>query len=77
MATYYLFETASGYSLFEGKAYEQIGGLLESVQESIHSYKRFKKLVKLNAFLHFCGPGTGKHERTGGWPLLEGLEVVS
>jgi nucleolar protein 56 len=53
MATYYLFETATGYSLFEGKAIEEIGGLLESVQESIVSYKRFKKVVKLVAFLPF------------------------
>lgn len=53
MATYYLYETASGYSLFEGKAIEEIGGLLSSIQESITSYKRFKKIVKLVAFLPF------------------------
>ena len=53
MATYYLFETASGYSLFEGKAIEEIGGMLASIQESITAYKRFKKIVKLVAFLPF------------------------
>jgi nucleolar protein 56 len=53
MATYYLFETATGYSLFEGKTIEEIGGLLESVQSSITSYKRFKKVVQLVAFLPF------------------------
>ena len=53
MATYYLFETATGYSLFEGKAIEEIGGMLASIQESITSYKRFKKIVKLTAFLPF------------------------
>lgn len=53
MATYYLFETATGYSLFEGQAIEQIGGLLESVQSSITSYKRFKKIVQLVAFHPF------------------------
>ncbi|OMJ67016.1 hypothetical protein SteCoe_35942 [Stentor coeruleus] len=53
MATYYLFETATGYSLFEGKSIEEIGGLLASVQESITSLKRFKKIVKLHAFMPF------------------------
>jgi len=67
MATYYLFETATGYSLFEGKPIEEIGGLLESVQASITSYKRFKKIVQLIAF----------HPFTSAEQALENMREIS
>ncbi|CAG9323635.1 unnamed protein product [Blepharisma stoltei] len=53
MALYYLFETAAGYSLFSGEAIEEIGGVLSSIQQSIKDFKRFKKMVKLQAYYQF------------------------
>mmetsp|Transcript_13930 Transcript_13930/g.18217 ORF Transcript_13930/g.18217 Transcript_13930/m.18217 type:complete len:520 (-) Transcript_13930:420-1979(-) len=51
--TYILFESASGYGLFEVTEAEEIGSLLSEVQASVTELKRFSKFVKLKAFQPF------------------------
>ncbi|CEP08181.1 hypothetical protein [Parasitella parasitica] len=53
MANYVLFETASGYSLFERLQSEEIGSKLESVQNSIADLSKFSKMLKLKSFAPF------------------------
>ena len=45
---YVLFETASGYGLFERTESEDIGKQLEEVQQSTQDLKRFGKTVLLH-----------------------------
>jgi len=49
-----LFETASGYSLFEVKDVDAVGLSTDSVQESITNMERFSKIVTLSAFKPFA-----------------------
>ncbi|KAI8373670.1 hypothetical protein BD560DRAFT_393993 [Blakeslea trispora] len=53
MANYILFETASGYALFERLQSEEIGSKLESVQASIADLSKFSKMLKLKSFAPF------------------------
>lgn len=53
MVYFILYESASGYALFERTESEEIGDQLAEVQESILDYKRFTKALKLKAFLPF------------------------
>jgi len=48
-----LFESASGYSLFERVQSEEIGATLDEVQKSINDLQSFSKIMKLKAFLPF------------------------
>lgn len=48
-----LFETASGYSLFEVKDVDAVGLSTDKVQESITDMARFSKIVTLAAFKPF------------------------
>eukprot|EP01102_Stenamoeba_stenopodia_P016553 TRINITY_DN579_c0_g3_i1.p1 TRINITY_DN579_c0_g3~~TRINITY_DN579_c0_g3_i1.p1 ORF type:complete len:528 (-),score=229.30 TRINITY_DN579_c0_g3_i1:134-1717(-) len=48
-----LFESASGYALFERLQAEEIGEVTEKVQESIADFSRFSKMVRLKAFVPF------------------------
>eukprot|EP00511_Aplanochytrium_stocchinoi_P003545 CAMPEP_0204833096 /NCGR_PEP_ID=MMETSP1346-20131115/15647_1 /ASSEMBLY_ACC=CAM_ASM_000771 /TAXON_ID=215587 /ORGANISM="Aplanochytrium stocchinoi, Strain GSBS06" /LENGTH=518 /DNA_ID=CAMNT_0051965357 /DNA_START=163 /DNA_END=1719 /DNA_ORIENTATION=- len=48
-----LFESASGYAIFEVTEAEEIGSLLSEVQSSVTEMKRFSKFVKLKAFQPF------------------------
>ncbi|TPX67336.1 hypothetical protein SpCBS45565_g03875 [Spizellomyces sp. 'palustris'] len=48
-----LFETSSGYALFERIESEEIGQELEEVQQSILDLSRFSKIVKLKSFQPF------------------------
>jgi len=48
-----LFETAPGYALFKVNEAENIGSMVESMQESMQSYESFAKVVSLAAFLPF------------------------
>lgn len=50
---YVLFETASGFSLFERLESEEIGATLDSVQQSIMDLSKFGKIMKLKSFLPF------------------------
>lgn len=50
MALYLLYETASGYSLFEAHGLDQIGQDTEAVRSSISDMNRFGKVVQLAAF---------------------------
>mmetsp|Transcript_31514 Transcript_31514/g.89453 ORF Transcript_31514/g.89453 Transcript_31514/m.89453 type:complete len:482 (+) Transcript_31514:215-1660(+) len=53
MATYLLYESASGYGLMEVIGMDEIGGSTEKVQESVRDIERFGKMVKLVAFKPF------------------------
>lgn len=49
-STYVLFESASGYGLFEVVEAEETAALHEQVQRSVTELDRFSKIVKLKAF---------------------------
>jgi len=53
MASFILFETASGFGLFEHVASEEIGSSLDEVRKSATELKRFSKIVKLKSFIPF------------------------
>lgn len=48
-----LFESASGYALFDRVESEEIGDQLEQVQQSTQDFSRFGKIVKLKSFFPF------------------------
>lgn len=47
---YLLYESASGYGLFEAAGLDEIGQNAEAIQESVTDLTRFGKVVKLLAF---------------------------
>mmetsp|Transcript_1520 Transcript_1520/g.2868 ORF Transcript_1520/g.2868 Transcript_1520/m.2868 type:complete len:504 (-) Transcript_1520:55-1566(-) len=53
MVMFLLFESASGYGLFERVESDEIGALEDAVQNSISDVSKFGKLVKLKAFVPF------------------------
>jgi len=53
MQLFLLFETASGYCLFEVKEYDATGGSLSKVQKAVNSQERFTKMVSLVAYQPF------------------------
>jgi nucleolar protein 56 len=53
MQLFLLYETASGYCLFEVADYDEIGGKLQHIQKAISSLEKFTKMVKLVAEYHF------------------------
>jgi nucleolar protein 56 len=64
---YVLFEHASGYSLFRVKEFEEIGALVEQVEESVLDLSKFNSVVKLIAFAPF----------TSGLNALDNLNAIS
>ena len=52
-ATHVLFESASGYAIFEAKLSEDIGSKSRSVQESFKDLSKFGKMVTLMSFAPF------------------------
>ena len=48
-----LYESASGYCLFEKEEFDETGGQLPKIQKSILSLDRFAKMVKLSASYSF------------------------
>jgi nucleolar protein 56 len=53
MVTHVLFESASGYAIFEAKLMENIGSKSKTVQESFQDLAKFGKMVSLMSFLPF------------------------
>jgi hypothetical protein len=53
MATHILFESASGYAIFEVKLREEIAAMTDAVQNSIQDLGKFKKMVSLVSFSPF------------------------
>merc|ERR1712216_822044 len=53
MVDYLLFESASGFALFQRTESEDVGKKLEEVQQATQDLKRFGKTVKLMSFLPF------------------------
>ena len=53
MITHILFESASGYAIFEAKLIEDIGSKSVAVQESIKDLAKFGKMVSLLSFSPF------------------------
>ena len=53
MATHLLFESASGYAIFEVKQHEEIGAKTDAVQKSIEDLATFGKMVSLVSFSPF------------------------
>ena len=51
--SFLLFESASGFALFEVKASDELAQGVEAVQRSVESMERFGKSVKLAAFKPF------------------------
>lgn len=50
MALFLLYESASGYALFQAHGLDEIGQNTEAVRNSINDLNRFGKVVKLVAF---------------------------
>lgn len=48
-----LFETASGYCLFEKSDFDEVAGQLSSIQKAINNLERFSKMIKLVAYQPF------------------------
>ena len=53
MATHALFETSSGYAIFEVKLHDVVGALDKAVQASIDDFSKFNKMVSLMSFAPF------------------------
>lgn len=53
MATHLLFESSSGYAIFEVKHAEDIGSKSKEMQESIKDLSKFGKMVSLLSFSPF------------------------
>ncbi|THH04947.1 hypothetical protein EW145_g5150 [Phellinidium pouzarii] len=53
MASHLLFESASGYAVFEVKQHEEIGAKTKAVQDSIGDLAKFGKMVQLLSFSPF------------------------
>lgn len=53
MYTHALFESASGYAVFEVKLYEEIASQSQQAQESIKDLAKFGKVVSLTSFSPF------------------------
>ncbi|CAK7336674.1 unnamed protein product [Dovyalis caffra] len=53
MTLYLLYETSSGYSLFQASGLDEIGQNTEAVRNSVSDLNRFGKVVQLTAFLPF------------------------
>ncbi|OJA07805.1 hypothetical protein AZE42_03425 [Rhizopogon vesiculosus] len=53
MVTHALFESASGYAVFDVKLHENIGSRIKSVQDSIDDLSKFGKMVTLISFSPF------------------------
>ena len=53
MHLFLLFESASGYALFEREEFDEIAGELPQIQSAITSMERFSKLVKMKAYAPF------------------------
>lgn len=51
--THALFESASGYAIFEVKLQENVGALTRAVQDSIDDLAKFGKMVSLISFSPF------------------------
>ena len=53
MATHALFETASGYAIFDVKLHDIVGSQTKAVQDSITDFSKFTKMVSLVSFSPF------------------------
>ncbi|KAH9980051.1 Nop-domain-containing protein [Lactifluus volemus] len=53
MATHVLFESASGYAIFEVKLREELAAMAAAVQKSVQDLGKFKKMVSLVSFSPF------------------------
>ena len=53
MQLFILYETASGYALFEKEDFDEVASQLKTVQKSIGNLERFSKMIKLAAFQPF------------------------
>ena len=53
MQLFLLFETASGYCLFEKEEFDEVSGQLSKIQKAIPSLEKFSKMVKLVAYQPF------------------------
>ena len=53
MATHALFETASGYAIFEVKLHDVVGSQTKAVQDSITDFSKFTKMISLLSFSPF------------------------
>ena len=53
MQLYILYESASGYCLFEKEEFDETGGQLKQIQKAIPNLERFSKMIKMAAFQPF------------------------
>ena len=53
MASHILFESASGYAIFEVKLRDELASMTQAVQKSVQDLGKFKKMVSLLSFSPF------------------------
>ena len=53
MPNFFLYETASGFALFEAKEFDTIGSTAPQVQQTISDFAKFASIVKLKSFEPF------------------------
>ena len=47
MQLYILYESASGYCLFEKEEFDETGGQLKAIQKAIPNLERFAKMINI------------------------------
>lgn len=55
MASYFLYECAAGYALFEKVEYDETSTSLKQLQKSLETFESFSKMIKLKSFRAFQG----------------------
>jgi nucleolar protein 56 len=74
MATHVLFESASGYAIFEVKLREEVAAMTAAVQKSIQDLGKFKKMVSLVSFSPFK---SAAHALENANDISEGMFLIS
>ena len=72
--THALFESASGYAIFEVKLQENVGALTRAVQDSIDDLAKFGKMVSLVSFSPFKNAA---HALENANDISEGAQTAS
>lgn len=73
-ATHILFESSSGYAIFQAKQVEEIATKAKSVQDAIQDLHKFGKMVELKSFLPFK---SAAHALENANDVSEGKRIIS
>ena len=74
MATHLLFESSSGYAVFEVRLREEVAAMTKAVQDSIVDLSKFSKMVSLISFSPFK---SAAHALENANDVSEGASLLS